>query len=236
LLKLRRLYDEGSGNRKQLVATLLRVAAPTFIPAGFCQLVTVLMNVAMPLFVRELLTLLERNPGENLTRQGLPYSVAIFLTVAVHGLAFHRHRHLAMKTGVLLRATVVNVMYEQVLRLTPRGRSGLTSGQVANLVAVDTQKLYEVTQEGHLVWSLPLSITLVTICLCLIMGPVTLVGIGVLVAFVPVVERITSTMLKIRQQRASWTDKRLGIISAMLQGVRPVEFEATRYFISSRGV
>jgi hypothetical protein len=77
-----------------------------------------------------------------------------------------------------------------------------------------------VTQEAHLIWSLPLSITLVTICLCLIMGPVTLVGIGVLVAFVPVVERITSTMLKIRHQRVSWTDKRIGIINAMLQGVR----------------
>lgn len=76
------------------------------------------------------------------------------------------------------------------------------------------------TQEAHLIWSLPLSITLVTICLCLIMGPVTLVGIGVLVAFVPVVERITSTMLKIRHQRVSWTDKRIGIINAMLQGVR----------------
>lgn len=137
----RRLYEARVGSKKQLVATLLRVVAPTFIPAGFCQLVTVFMNVAMPLLVRQLLTLLEQNPGMPLARQGLPYSVAIFLTVVVHGFAFHRHRHLAMKTGVLLRATVVGVVYEHVLRLTPKGRSGLTSGEVANLVAVDTQKV-----------------------------------------------------------------------------------------------
>jgi hypothetical protein len=135
------LYEAQAGSKKQLVTTLLRVVAPTFIPAGFCQLVTVFMNVAMPLLVMQLLTLLEQNPGMPLARKGLPYSVAIFLTVVVHGFAFHRHRHLAMKTGVLLRATVVNVVYEQVLRLTPKGRSGLTSGQVANLVAVDTQKV-----------------------------------------------------------------------------------------------
>jgi hypothetical protein len=137
----RRLYEAQAGSKKQLVTTLLRVVAPTFIPAGFCQLVTVFMNVAMPLLVMQLLTLLEQNPGMPLAQKGLPYSVAIFLTVVVHGFAFHRHRHLAMKTGVLLRATVVNVVYEQVLRLTPKGRSGLTSGQVANLVAVDTQKV-----------------------------------------------------------------------------------------------
>jgi hypothetical protein len=35
----------------------------------------------------------------------------------------------------------VDIIYEQVLRLTPRGRAGLTSGEVASLVAVDTQKV-----------------------------------------------------------------------------------------------
>jgi hypothetical protein len=38
--------------------------------------------------------------------------------------------------------------------LSPIGKSGLTSGEIANLVAADCQKLYEVTQEGHLIWAL----------------------------------------------------------------------------------
>jgi len=112
-----------------------------FVPAGFCQLVTVFMQIAMPLLVRQLLTVLSNNPGQNVVRQGMPYAVGIFLTVFVNGLATHRHRHLAMKSGVLMRAAVVEILYEQVLRLTPKGRTGLTSGQVANLVAVDTQKV-----------------------------------------------------------------------------------------------
>ena len=99
------------------------------------------MQIAMPLLVRQLLTVLSNNPGQNVVRQGMPYAVGIFLTVFVNGLATHRHRHLAMKSGVLMRAAVVEILYEQVLRLTPKGRTGLTSGQVANLVAVDTQKV-----------------------------------------------------------------------------------------------
>jgi hypothetical protein len=89
-------------------------------------------------------------------------------------------------------------------------------------VTLSFLQLFEVTQEGHLIWSLPLSITLVTIFLVLIMGPVTLVGIAILIATVPVVERITNRMLKIRHARVSWTDKRVGIVNAMLQGVRRV--------------
>lgn len=77
----------------------------------------------------------------------------------------------------------------------------------------------QVTQEGHLIWALPLAIVLVTICLVLVMGPTTLVGIAVLVMFVPVVERVTSRMLAIRQKRVKMTDKRIGIVSSMLRGV-----------------
>lgn len=51
------------------------------------------------------------------------------------------------------------------------------------------------------------------------MGPTTLVGIAVLVLFVPLVERVTSRMLAIRHDRVKMTDKRVGIVSAMLQGV-----------------
>jgi hypothetical protein len=71
-----------------------------------------------------------------------------------------------------------------------------------------------------LCWALPLSVVLVTLCLLLVMGPTTLVGIAVLVMFVPLVERVTSRMLAIRQKRVKMTDKRIGIVSALLRGVR----------------
>ena len=70
-----------------------------------------------------------------------------------------------------------------------------------------------------MVWALPLAIILVTICLLVVMGPTTLVGIAVLVLFVPIVERITARMLAIRHQRVKMTDARVAIVSGMLQGV-----------------
>jgi hypothetical protein len=127
---------------------------------------------------------------------------------------------LSAKAGIILRATLLSVLYDQILRLTPAGKTNLTSGQVANLVGIDTQKLYDVAQEGHLIWALPLAIVLVTISLVVIMGPVTLVGIAVLVAMVPLVQRITARMLAIRSQRIKWTDRRIETANAMLQGVR----------------
>lgn len=218
--EFRSLYHQHRDNReRQLLMTLWKMAAPTFIPAGVCQLITVACQVALPLLVRELLQVLEENPKQQVISEGMPYALALFLTSVLNAFGNHRHRHLAMKSGIVMRAALINVLYQHVLQLTPEGRSGLTSGEVTNLLAVDTQKLYEVAQEGHLVWSLPLTVILVTYFLVRTLGPSALVGVGVLVLFVPIVERVSAAMMSIRSQRVKYTDQRIEISTAMLQGV-----------------
>jgi hypothetical protein len=63
------------GQKHRLVKTLWRLSAKTFIPAGFCQLATVLCQVSVPLLVRELLKALDANPGQDVVREGMPFAV-----------------------------------------------------------------------------------------------------------------------------------------------------------------
>jgi len=214
--------DPLKASRRRLLWALWKVGSPTFIPAGFCQLVVVICGTALPLLVRELLRVLEQQSedGKSILQKGLPLAVSIFIVSVLNGFGNHRQRHLAMKSGVALRAAIVNQLYQHVLRLSPTGKKGLTSGEVANLFAVDAQKLFEVTQEGHLIWSLPLSICLVTFFLYQTLGPSTLVGVVVLVGFVPLIQKVTEQMLAIRQLRVLYTDRRVDIVSNMLQGIK----------------
>jgi ABC-type multidrug transport system fused ATPase/permease subunit len=103
---------------------------------------------------------------------------------------------------------------------TPPPPNNWTVGQINTLIAVDTHKLYEVVQEGHLIWALPLAILLVSIALWTIWGPVTLTGMGVLVALVPLVQQITTTMHRFRTQRVALTDQRIECTNTYLQSVR----------------
>lgn len=208
-----------SSSRRKLLWTLWKIGASNFIPAGFCELLVVLCGTALPLLVRELLEVLEQNE-DNVIQRGMPLAISIFVVSLFNGFGNHRHRHLALKTGVVLRAAVVNELYQHVMHLSPAGRKGLTSGEVTNLVAVDAQKLFEVTQEGHLIWALPLSIVLVTFFLYRTLGPSTLVGIVVLIGFVPLIQKVTARMLAIRQKRVRYTDQRVEIVSNMLQGIK----------------
>lgn len=204
----------------RLLRTLWELAAPTFVPAGFCQLLTVVAQVGIPLLVRELLVILEENPYQNVVREGMVWVVLIFVASAINALGTHRQRHLALKSGIAIRAAVVSAVYRRALNLTPDGRSGLTTGEVTNLVAVDALKLFEVMQEGHLIWSCPLSMIVVSILLILIMGPTTLVGVAVLFAFVPLTTHITAKMIAVRKQRVEVSDERIEVINGMLQGIK----------------
>lgn len=221
-------------SKHRLLRTLWRLAAPTFIPAGFCQLITVFAQASTPLFVRQLLRILEQHPAQKVIKEGMPFALLIFLTAVVNAFATHRHRHLATKSGVIMRAAVVNVIYENTLKLTPLGKRGLNSGEVINLVAIDTQKLFEVAQEGHLIWSCPMSMILVAIFLFVIMGPTTIVGMVVLFLFVPVVQKIASRMLKIRHIRAKLTDERVETVNAMLQGIKVTKLNNYEFKYQSR--
>ena len=206
--------------RKRLLKILWKIAIPTYIPAGFCELIVVLCGLGLPLLVRELLWVLENNPNKQIIDEGLPYALSIFLLSVLNGLGSNRHRHLALETGIAVRAAIINMIYQHVLNLSPNGKQNLSSGEITNLVAVDTQKLFEVTQDGHLIWALPLSIFLVSFFLYQTLGPSTLVGIVVLIGFVPLIERVTAKMLKARSKRVKYTDQRVEIISNMLQGIK----------------
>ena len=52
------------------------------------------------------------------------------------------------------------------------------------------------------------------------MGPTTLVGMAVLILFLPLVQFVMTRMLAIRRERVQMTDQRVNIVNAMLQGVR----------------
>ena len=207
-------------NAKTLTSTLWSIASPTFIPAGFCQLITVIAQVASPLFVWRLLRILEDNPAQSVFVEAVPYVVAIFIMGILNAFATHRQRFLALQSGVGLRISLVTAIYERVLQHTPEGRRGLTTGSIANLFAIDVQKLYEVTSEGHLLWSAPLSMILVAVALIVVIGPSMVVGVVTLISFVPVVKWITNKMTEIRKQRIIVTDKRVEIVNAMLQGIK----------------
>jgi len=116
------------------------IASPCFLPAGFFQFVTVICQCSIPLLGRQLIRLIENKP-ENFMQQGIGYAFLIFSVTSINGIANQRQLFLSMQSGMMVRTAVVSAVYSTSLKLNPRGKLGITSGQVTNLVAVDSQKV-----------------------------------------------------------------------------------------------
>ena len=92
--------------------------------------------------------------------------------------------------------------------------------KITTLVAIDAQKLFELTQEGHQIWACPLALIIVTCLLLYELGPVILVGIASMILLLPVVTMIVSRMMHYRKRRIGETDKRVEIVTSMLQSMK----------------
>ena len=145
--KFWKLYKKTDGN---FLRTLWHLAAPTFVPGGFCQLAALASQLAVPICVMQLLKAVEASyatsGGGNILEETLPYVLLIFFLSITNAFCTQRYQFLSYQSGIVIRTAVTSAIYEHSLRLTPKGREGLTSGNVTNLVATDTQKLFEVMQ------------------------------------------------------------------------------------------
>ncbi|KAL7471070.1 hypothetical protein ACHAXS_011356 [Conticribra weissflogii] len=199
---------------------LYLISKPTYLPAAIWQFIAVCCQCSLPILVREVLIRLESHPGQNFRSEGLILAIVIFSVSLLEGIGNERQKFLSFQTGITLRSAVVSAAHGHVLSMTPRGRAGLTSGEITNLVAVDAQKLFELAQEGHYSWSCPLAMVIVSVLLLLEIGPAAIVGIVTMFLIVPMVQYVVKRMMILRKQRAQAADERVESIGSMLSGIR----------------
>jgi len=148
------------------------------------------------------------------------YVILIFILSIINAFMSHRHQFLSYQSGIIIRSAVTCAIYEKALNLSPKGRENLTSGNVTNLVATDTQKLFEVMHEGHMLWCCPLAIVIVITLLFIIIGPSCFVGAAILIGLIPLSKKVAQIIVRIRRKRVQVADERIEIVSAMLQDIK----------------
>lgn len=209
------IYKQTGHNFRRTLWILVR---KTFIPAGVYQLFALTAQISIPMCVMQLLQALEA--GRSRDEKNIVYVLAIFFLSIINGLCTHRYQFKSYQCGILLRTALTCAIHEKSLNLSPKGRMGLTNGSITNLVATDTQKLFEVMHEAHQIWSCPVAIVVVMTLMLVIIGPSSLVGGAILCALVPLSKTVTYHIVRVRKKRVAVADERIQIVSAMLQDIK----------------
>lgn len=186
-----------------------------------------LLNFVGPVALERMLRFLDRDASQQATSglgEGFIYALALFLAPVFQSVCLHQYFHLNYRAGLQARAALMAAIYEKTLRLTVSSRNQHSSGEIVNLLAVDTQRAtVDLTPYLHILWSGPLQIMIAMVCLYRVVGMAAFAGFMLMAALIPVNAWLARRIGKRSRELMERKDERIRLLDEVLSGVRQIK-------------
>ncbi|XP_005407735.1 PREDICTED: canalicular multispecific organic anion transporter 1 [Chinchilla lanigera] len=157
---------------------------------------------------------------------GYVYAILLLVISLLQSLCLQAYFQMCFILGMSVRTTVMASVYKKALTLSNLNRKQYTIGETVNLMSVDAQKLMDVTNFIHLLWSTFLQIALSIFFLWRELGPSVLAGVGVMVLLVPINGILATKNRNIQFKNMKYKDKRLKTMNEILSGIKILKYFA----------
>ncbi|XP_022111266.1 multidrug resistance-associated protein 4-like [Acanthaster planci] len=131
-------------------------------------------------------------------------------------------KRLAMR----IRVSLCTLVYRKMLKLDTISTRQSSSGQVNNLMTNDVNRFDKALISLNYLWLSPLKAAAVFSLLWLEIGWACLPGYAVLVILLPVQAGMSTLFSKFRRRTASYTDKRVGVMTEIIHAMRVIKMYA----------
>ena len=122
-----------------------------------------------------------------------------------------------------VRSGLTAAVYSKAMRLSNEGRAAKSTGDIVNYMAVDTQRLQDLSQYGQMLWSAPLQIALCMASLYQLVGVSMLAGIGVMIVMIPVNGLIAKVMKNLQKKQMRTKDARSRLMTEILNNIKSIK-------------
>lgn len=158
--------------------------------------------------------------------KGAGIALAMFVTAVFQTVMIHQYFQLAFVTGMRIKSGLASAIYKKSLRLSNEGRSSKTTGDIVNYMAVDAQRLQDLTQFAQQLWSAPLQITICMVSLYNLVGWSMLAGIGVMIIMIPINGFIARIMKNLQKKQMKNKDARSRLIAEIINNMKSIKLYA----------
>lgn len=150
----------------------------------------------------------------------------LFVVPLVASILLTRHMVIMQHAAVFARTACSTLLFQKALRVSPSGRARTNTGQVVNMMSVDTNVIMRFIQLAGMTVVTPLQIVISLVLIEKQVGSATWVGIGFLFALVPLNAIIFSAVAKLRRRVLKWQDARVKMTNDVLTGIRVIKYMA----------
>ncbi|KAF9109012.1 hypothetical protein BGX27_008133, partial [Mortierella sp. AM989] len=129
-------------------------------------------------------------------------------------------------TGMKIRVALITAIYQKSLRLSNTARQEFTVGEIVNHMSVDTQRIENVVNYLHGLWSSVFQITVTLYLLYATLGWAVFVGLGVMLLMIPLNAKLSLVMQRYQKRQMEFKDKRIKLMNEILNGIRVIKLYA----------
>jgi ATP-binding cassette, subfamily C (CFTR/MRP), member 1 len=196
-------WDRQLSKKKPSVTwAIARAYGRTYAIAAIFKMSQDILAFVQPQLLRMLLAYVNNFDRETSSPvKGFAIALTMFLVSVTQTSLIHQYFQRCFEFGMRTKSGVTAAIYKKSLALSNDGRQAKSTGDVVNLMSVDTQRLQDVSQYAQVVWSAPFQITLCLFSLYNLVGPSMLAGIGIMIIMIPINGIISRIMKKYQRQQ-----------------------------------
>ncbi|KAF9135844.1 hypothetical protein BGW39_011433 [Mortierella sp. 14UC] len=199
-------------------------------------IVSSVASFGMPYFLDKLLSYMEEDADKRVPKEmAYLYVVGMLVSDVVKSITFGQNLYYGRRVDVRLRAMLSAEVYSKALRrkdmtgiVSESTKKGARSdtGMITNLMAVDANRISSMGSSFFFLYTAPIEIALGVVMLYSLLGPSSLVGLGVMLLTSPAHQFAANKYSKIQESLMETRDRRVGLMSELLQGIRMIKFFA----------
>lgn len=155
--------------------------------------------------------------------KGAAIALAMFAVAVFQTAMLHQYFQGAFVTGMRIKAGLTSAIYRKALKLSNEGRSSKSTGDIVNYMAVDAQRLQDLTQFAQQTWSAPFQIIICMVSLHQLVGWSMMAGVGVMIAMVPLNGIVARFMKKLQKEQMKNKDTRSRLIAEIVAMMKSIK-------------
>ncbi|PNH37816.1 hypothetical protein VD0004_g8985 [Verticillium dahliae] len=158
--------------------------------------------------------------------KGAAIAVGMFGCATFQTAMVHQYFQLAFVTGMRIKGGLASAIYKKSMKLSNEGRASKSTGDIVNFMAVDAQRLQDLTQFAQQVWSAPFQIVVCMVSLYNLVGWSMLAGVGVMVIMMPAHGFIARIMRNLQKEQMKNKDARSRLINEIINNMKSIKLYA----------
>jgi ABC-type multidrug transport system fused ATPase/permease subunit len=221
-------YELENRKHPSIWIALLRGFSGTYFQAALFKTSNDILAFVQPQLLRLLISFVDSYRGDEPQPviQGTVIALAMFTVSVTQTLCLNQSIQRVFQTGIRIKSAVISAIYAKSLRLSNEGRAAKSTGDIVNLMGVDSQRLLELTNFGQYLWSAPLQIILCMASLYQLLGYSMLAGVIVMIVMIPINGLISRILKNLQQRQMKNKDTRTRLVAEIINNMRSIKLFA----------